>query len=96
MPIKNGNGIRILKVNAQLNYENDQVSYNGGNYDTTFMYDNSDTNTLFVEMLSHKRISNSITYTNLLTTNTKFENDDIIVNINNIANGEANLTVTIK
>lgn len=95
-PIKNGNGIRILKVNAQLNYENGQVSYNGGNYDTTFMYDNSDTNTLFVEMLSNNKIVNSATASNLLTTNTKFENSEILVKVNNISNGKANIKVTVK
>ena len=85
-----------LKVNAEKNIVNGTVKLNNGDYQCGFKYDNSDTNTLFVEMMLNKKVSNSVTASHLLTTNTKFENEDIEVKVNNISGGKAEITVTVK
>lgn len=96
-PIPDGDGIRIFKVNAELNYVNGVVDYNDGNYVTSFKYDNSDTNIPFVEMLSNDKIYyDQVSYYNLINEDQSFENDDIIVENLGIINGKVCVEITIK
>ena len=92
-PISNGRGIRITKVNAELNIKNGIVSSNGGAYSTSFKYDNSDESEVFVEMLG---VSNQdLVKDDLLLVNENLNFDRFEINVKEI-NDIAKINVKIK
>ena len=100
-PIYNGKGIRITLVHAELNIVNGEVEYNGGQYDTSFKYDNSDTQTLFVEMLSNSSFGSDeygkyATSSNLFTQGQTFTSNLFNLQVVSISSNEAIVNITLK
>ena len=101
-PIENGKGIRITLVHAELNIVNGEVDYNGGQYDTCFKYDNSDTSTPFVEMLSNSSFSTDVygykyaTASNLYTQGQTFTSNVFNLQVVSISSSEAVVNITLK
>ncbi len=109
--IKDALGIRIIHVDASINYDkNGKVTYNSGDYMTGFKYDNSDEAGLFCNMLSPEPFDYYAYQENLYTKFTDvFGIDDYTdymlhdgttlffsLEINSITKENANLSITIK
>lgn len=100
-PIYNGKGIRITLVHAELNIVNGEVDFNGGQYDTCFKYDNSDTQTPFVEMLSNSSFGSDeygkyATSSNLFTQGQTFTSNVFNLQVVSISSNEAVVNITLK
>lgn len=97
-PIPNGLGIRINLVHAEVNMnENGEVDWNGGSYDTSFKYDNTDTTTPFVETLSHKGFTDGyIDGSNLYTVGKTFTSSVFDLEVVSITTEQAVVNITLK
>ena len=100
-PIYNGKGIRITLVHAELNIVNGEVDFNGGQYDTCFKYDNSDTQTPFVEMLSNSSFGSDeygkyATSSNLFTQGQTFTSNVFNLQVVSVSSNEAVVNITLK
>ena len=101
-PIMDGQGVRITYVNAEVNKVNGEVDWNGGVYDTSFKYDNSDTSIPFVEMLSDSTFDtdlNGYKYAsaeNLFTQGESFTSSLFNLQVVSISSTEAVVNITIK
>jgi len=109
--ITDGLGIRIIHVDASINYDKyGNVDYNSGDYLTGFKYDNSDEDGLFCNMLSPEPFDYYVYQENLYTEYTDvFGIDDhtdyvmhngnklfFSVIVNSLSKDKAKLTITIK
>lgn len=97
-PIIDGQGIRILKVNAQKNLSNGEVVWNEGTYWTGFKYDNSDTSLPQLECIYNSSIPSDgwMSARNLFTKGTSYTSTLFDLSVNSVSNGLANITITIK
>ena len=100
-PIPNGLGIRITHVHGEVNIVNGEVDFNGGKYDTSFKYDNSDTTIPFVEMLSHSSFPSDeygyyVTSNNLYTQGKVFTSSIFDLRVVSISSTQAVVDITLK
>ena len=99
----NGNGIRILKINSQINYNDDFESayYTSNYYSSPFRYNNTDTSIPQIEMIYNGTIkskytgSYSLDSSNLFTNEQEYENSLFKLYVGNITeNISAELKIT--
>lgn len=99
----NGNGIRILKINSQINYNDDFESayYSSNYYSSPFRYNNTDTSIPQIEMIYNGTIkskytgSYSLDSSNLFTNEQEYENSLFKLYVGNITeNISAELKIT--
>lgn len=96
-PIPGGLGVRITLVHAEINIVNGNVEWNDGTYSTSFKYDNSDSSIPFVEMLSHKTISDgTVTSSHLFTEGKSFTSNVFDLEVVSISSTEAIVNINLK
>ena len=101
-PIIDGHGIRITYVHAEVNKVNGEVDWNGGQYDTSFKYDNSDTSIPFVEMLSNNSFETDMygdkyaSASNLFTQGQTYNTSLFSLQVVSISSSEAVVNITLN